>query len=77
MNDTDYLYSILRDGKEHELSEIIAQSQRERGFGMTVHSRAADLRKRGYWVAQRSERRHGRVRSYYHLPGWVDAKGAA
>ena len=74
MNDTDYLFSILRDGKEHELSEIIAQSQRERGFGMTVHSRAADLRKR-YRVEQRSERRGGRVRSFYRLgTEWWPAK---
>ena len=68
-NDTDYLAAVLADGGWHRLEEIVQRSQRERGHGLTVHSRAADLRKRGFTVEQRSERRDGRVASFYRMLG--------
>ena len=67
-SDTDFLARVLSDGAWHSLNEIVARSIRERGCGLTVHSRASDLRKRGVAVAQRSRRRQdGRVDSFYRL----------
>ena len=56
MTDTSYLWKVLADGQWHERSSILDRSRRERGHAFTVHSRAADLRKRGHTVLQRSER---------------------
>lgn len=69
MSDTDKLLSILRDSAPHWLAQdVILGSCRFRyGHGMTVHSRAADLRKRGYDVQNRVDRVDGRARSYYRL----------
>jgi hypothetical protein len=64
--DADFLARVLADGAWHTLDEILAESFRERGCGMTVHSRAATLRKRGWTVEQRSRRTDaGRVVSSY------------
>jgi ribonuclease HI len=52
-SDTDcaFLLDVLDDGEEHTLNEILARSFAERGCGLTVHSRASDLRNRyGYDV---------------------------
>lgn len=67
--DTAFLLSVLNDGDWHELSEIIERSQAQRGHGLTVHSRASDLRKRGFLIEQRGEHDDatGRARSYYRL----------
>ena len=37
--------------------------------GYAVHSRVADLRKRGYDIEQMSVRRAGKVHSFYRLKG--------
>jgi hypothetical protein len=50
MTDADFLLSVLADGRAHTLNEILQRSFKERGCGLTVHSRAADLRKRGHEV---------------------------
>lgn len=77
-NDCDYLHAILSDGREHSLDEILARSQRERGHGFTVHSRAAELRKkRGLTIVQRSERRDGRVLSFYRMTAGGSLEPAA
>lgn len=48
MNDADFLVAVLSDGKPHTTNEILQASFKERGCGLTVHSRASDLRiKRG------------------------------
>jgi hypothetical protein len=67
MNDADFLLRILSDGKPHSQAEILRRSAEERGCGLTVHSRASDLRKRGYPVVCTIERRNGRAFSYYQL----------
>lgn len=54
--DTDcgWLLRYLWDGHERTLNEIIGASFRERGCGLTVHSRISDLRKKhGFVVEQR------------------------
>lgn len=67
-SDADYLAAVLADGEWHSLDQIIARSQRERGFGLTVHSRAADLRRRGLVVENQTERGlNGRVISSYRI----------
>lgn len=50
MTDCDFLLEVLADGREHTLAEILARSLNERGHGITVHSRAAELRRRGHQV---------------------------
>lgn len=65
--DTDLLFHILRDGRWHSLFEINRRAEDARGYGMTVHSRASDLRKRGHVVEQRSEAAGRRRRSFYRL----------
>lgn len=72
-SDTDWLAEVLSDGREHELASILRRSFDERGYGLTVHSRAADLRKRGFTVSQRSERDGRRVRSFYRLASLEEA----
>lgn len=70
MTDRDFLLAVLSDGRERSLTEILETSMRERGCGMTVHSRAADLRSPRYGshdIRQRSERRGARVISFYRL----------
>lgn len=68
MTDNDFLYTVLEDGGWHGQAEILARSMTDRGHGLTVHSRAADLRKRGHIVE--CELRHngnGRALSFYRL----------
>lgn len=68
VTDNDFLETMLGDGRWHGHIEIIAESIRQRGHGLTVHSRAADLRKRGHTVETRLERNdHGRTLSFYRL----------
>jgi len=66
--DCEYLLELLDDEKPHSLNEILRRSFFDRGCGMTVHSRAADLRKQGYDVV--NEQVHGAKRgdaSVYRL----------
>lgn len=69
MTDNDFLAHVLADGEWHGQMDIVLRSQRERGCGMTVHSRISDLRvKRGFNIEQRSRRTgNGRVASFYRL----------
>lgn len=50
MTDKEFLLRVLEDGQPKSLNEILRRSFDERGHGLTVHSRAADLRKDGYVV---------------------------
>ena len=50
MTDCDFLYDVLSDNRPHSLNEILRRSFAERGCGLTVHSRVADLRKRGHVI---------------------------
>lgn len=49
-SDCDWLFQVLRDGEEHTLTEILMKSYDERGHGLTVHSRVAELRDRGHEI---------------------------
>lgn len=68
MSDHAFLYHVLEDGEWHGQDEILQRSQTERGYGLTVHSRAADLRKKGCVIqCQMQQLRNGRRRSFYRL----------
>lgn len=70
--DSDFLLRVLRDGRPHSLNEILQRSFRERGCGLTVHSRAADLRvKRGYDIRNWKDGERG-AGSWYRLAGLLD-----
>lgn len=68
--DVQFLLEVLDDGRLHTLNEILERSFRTRGCGLTVHSRVAELRKRGHIIT--NERIPGAVRGYasgYRLQG--------
>ena len=65
MTDREWLLSVLADGREHSLADLLARSVAERGCGLTVHSRVAELRKHGHVVEHR--RIAGFTRGYAHL----------
>lgn len=44
-SDNVFLLGVLKDGRWHTLTEILSRSFADRGVGLTVHSRAADLRR--------------------------------
>lgn len=68
MTDNDFLARFLADGRWHSRDQIMAASQLVRGCGLTVHSRAADLRKRGHTVEVELRRNdRGRTVSFYRL----------
>ena len=48
--DLAFMLRVLADGRPHTLNELLQRSFAERGCGLTVHSRASDLRKRGHSV---------------------------
>ncbi len=50
VTDCDFILQVLADGHPHTLNEILQRSFAERGCGLTVHSRVAELRKQGYVV---------------------------
>ena len=72
MTDTQFLLSVLNDGKPHSLNEILLRSLKERGCGLTVHSRAADLRKslreEGYTVVNTKKGWRGNGSLYQLVP---------
>ena len=75
MTDNAYLLKILKDGCWHSRDEILSFSFAERGCGMTVHSRAADLRKHGHTVecekiagAVGARGGNRRRQSFYRIP---------
>jgi hypothetical protein len=54
MTDADFVASILADHEWHSNAEILRESFRQRGCGLTVHSRTSELRrKRGLHVEYR------------------------
>ena len=68
MTDNDFLLKVLRGGDWISQDEILRRSQSERGYGMTVHSRAADLRKKGHMIVNVVRRGpSGRAQSFYRL----------
>ena len=78
MTDSAFLYHCLEDGKWHGQAQILAKSMVERGHGLTVHSRAADLRKKGCVIECELRRNgHGRALSYYRLVALNEPAGAA
>ena len=76
MTDRDFLLKVLGDYQPHTLNEILSLSLAERGCGLTVHSRAADLRRDGYLISNKPMpgRRRGSV---YRLEGKRPAAHAA
>lgn len=68
--DADWLRTHLdrHAGEWVDLNAILRASIAERGCGLTVHSRAAELRARGFVVENRTKRTaDGRVASAYRL----------
>lgn len=51
MTDVAYLLSVLQDGEPHSSTEILRRSFDDRGHGLMVHSRVADLRAQGHQIA--------------------------
>ena len=51
MTDAQFLLSILEDGLPHSHADLLHRSSTERGCGLTVHSRIADLRAKGHTIA--------------------------
>lgn len=64
-SDADYLLDVLSDGEWHEHGEILRRSEQERGCGLTPHSRASDLRKRGHQVKVQGRQLPGEKRRRY------------
>jgi hypothetical protein len=48
--DAQFLLRVLSDGRPHTLNEILQASFAERGCGLTVHSRASNLRSQGHVI---------------------------
>lgn len=48
MTDCEFLLAILQDGRPHTQHELLRLSFESRGCGLTIHSRIADLRKKGH-----------------------------
>lgn len=48
--DCDFLLAVLSDGQKHSRNHILHMSLQERGCGITCHSRASELRKKGYGI---------------------------
>ena len=64
--DCQFILDVLSDGREHSLNELLQRSLAERGCGLTVHSRVADLRKRGHRITHRTVGQRG-AGSLYQL----------
>ena len=69
MTDRDFLLKVLGDYQPHTLNEILSLSLAERGCGLTVHSRAADLRRDGYLISNTAIGGGKRRGSVYRLEG--------
>ena len=67
MTDADFVLEELREGPCTTM-ELIHRSQAVRGFGLTPHSRVAELRKRGHRIeCRRIESYRGRPVYEYEL----------
>ena len=69
--DAEFLLRVLKDGRPHELNEILRRSFVERGCGLTVHSRASTLRERGHAVLNWTDGGTRRS-SWYRLVGTLE-----
>lgn len=72
MTDREFLLHVLSDGADHNLNEILQRSFRDRGCGLTVHSRAADLRRDGYDVRNWKDGERGAGSWYRLVSGCVE-----
>ena len=73
MTDVDFLLSVLSDGEPHTNDELLRRSIAERGCGLMIHSRVADLRARGHQITCEHVKGEKRGRAWrYRL---VDAAG--
>lgn len=70
--DNAFLLSVLADGRWHTLTEILSRSFADRGVGLTVHSRAAELRRAGH-VIENETTRSSLVRSGFQRAGFSRA----
>lgn len=70
MTDVAYLLSVLQDGQPHSSTEILRRSFDDRGHGLMVHSRAADLRAQGHQITceRVPGKRRGDAFTYKLLP---------
>lgn len=73
--DCDFLLRVLSDGEAHSLNEILRRSFSDRGCGLTVHSRAADLRARGYRINNWKDGQRGDGSKYRMLLGVEERVG--
>lgn len=64
--DKQFLADVLADRQPHNLNEILRRSFAERACGLTVHSRASDLRKDGYVIETWKDGARG-AGSWYRL----------
>lgn len=64
--DAAFLLRVLSDERPHNLNDILRRSFAERGCGLTVHSRASDLRQQGYGVVNWKDGQRGDG-SWYRL----------
>jgi hypothetical protein len=53
VTDAQFILSVLEDGQKHSQADLLRRSFEERGCGLTVHSRIADLRKDHVIVCER------------------------
>jgi hypothetical protein len=74
VSDSDFLLRVLQDGGWHSRDSILARSFAERGCGLTIHSRAADLRRKGYSVEV--DVRGGTRRASFYRLGALEAGSA-
>jgi hypothetical protein len=50
VTDAAFILSVLADGQKHSQADLLRRSFEERGHGLTVHSRVADLRGKGHYI---------------------------
>ena len=50
MTDAAFILRVLEDGRKHSQADLLRRSFLERNCGLTVHSRIADLRKKGHYI---------------------------
>lgn len=71
--DAAFLLRVLSDGRPHNLNDILRRSFAERGCGLTVHSRASDLRQQGHGVVNWKDGQRGDG-SWYQLGTSAEAE---
>lgn len=66
MTDAEFILSVLEDGEEHSQADLLRRSFQERGCGLTVHSRVADLRAKGHFITCRTDPSKSRGEKYLY-----------